>query len=69
MNKLLNNVNLLDSKVFNVFYYFICFIIGLVEMILYSMNKLIFFNYVDKRIVGELMSMLYLRYFVRFLVF
>lgn len=69
MNKLLNNVNLLDSKDFNVFYYFICFIIGLVEMILYSMNKLIFFNYVDKRIVGELMSMLYLRYFVRFLVF
>lgn len=69
MNKFLNNVNLLDSKVVNVFYYFICFIIGLVEMILYSMNKLIFFNYVDKRIVGELMSMLYLRYFVRFLVF
>lgn len=69
MNKFLNNVNLLDSKVFNVFYYFICFIIELVEMILYSMNKLIFFNYVDKRIVGELMSMLYLRYFVRFLVF
>lgn len=69
MNKLLNNVNLLDSKDFNVFYYFICFIIELVEMILYSMNKLIFFNYVDKRIVGELMSMLYLRYFVRFLVF
>lgn len=69
MNKFLNNVNLLDSKDFNVFYYFICFIIGLVEMILYSMNILIFFNYVDKRIVGELMSMLYLRYFVRFLVF
>lgn len=69
MNKLLNNVDLLDSKFFNVFYYFICFIIELVEMILYSMNKLIFFNYVDKRIVGELMSMLYLRYFVRFLVF
>lgn len=69
MNKFLNNVNLLDSKVVNVFYYFICFIIELVEMILYSMNKLIFFNYVDKRIVGELMSMLYLRYFVRFLVF
>lgn len=69
MNKLLNNVSLLDNKVFNVFYYFICFIIELVEMILYSMNKLIFFNYVDKRIVGELMSMLYLRYFVRFLVF
>lgn len=69
MNKLLNNVDLLDSKFFNVFYYFICFIIELVEMILYSMNKLIFFNYVDKRIVGELMSMLYLGYFVRFLVF
>lgn len=69
MNKLLNNVSLLDNKVFNVFYYFICFIIELIEMILYSMNKLIFFNYVDKRIVGELMSMLYLRYFVRFLVF
>lgn len=69
MNIFLNNVNLLDSKDFNVFYYFICFIIELIEMILYSMNKLIFFNYVDKRIVGELMSMLYLRYFVRFLVF